>query len=260
MPDDDDDDDNDNNNIMPPSASATARAPSAATTTTTTTRNTSTSGAPTAKKAKSTSGPVIDILDGRPYNYNLSDGSFIAYYTEGMVDFADAVFLVNGVMDEKGHRIRIAPHGDKVIFERGIRRNIYSKDLLKILLTNDDRVYDVNSARTVAYDNATFQSLLADGNTADQGPFLWGKEQVLTLKCKVQPEPDEIAWQPYSSGLVIDGHMQFNTIVLCRMKIADQRMTKLSKGTNKRPVTFSFSQDSDDGSPPAPANCSTARG
>lgn len=36
-----------------------------------------------------------------PYNFNDTlDGSFVTYYTWGRVNYADVVFLVNGVLDE----------------------------------------------------------------------------------------------------------------------------------------------------------------
>ena len=59
--------------IMPSSASAATRARPTVTS--------NTGGAPAAKKPKSTGSPVIDILNSCPYNYNIVDGSFVAYYT-----------------------------------------------------------------------------------------------------------------------------------------------------------------------------------
>jgi hypothetical protein len=87
----------------------------------------------TGKSKKPTSNnPVLNIINNRPYCYNLADGSFIAYYTEEMVDYADVVFLVNGTMPDHACRLSVSRDGCQVIFEQGIFDNLYSKDALRM--------------------------------------------------------------------------------------------------------------------------------
>jgi hypothetical protein len=70
----------------------------------------------TGKSKKPTSNnPVLDIINNRPYRYNLADGSFIAYYTEDMVDYTDVVFLVNGTMPDHAHYLSMSRDGCQVI-------------------------------------------------------------------------------------------------------------------------------------------------
>lgn len=73
--------------------------------------------------------------------------------------------------------------------------------------------------------------MTADGTGSDKGGWLWGKEQVVPLRAKALSEPDEISWQPYPSGQIINGHIQYNTIVLCRVKMVNQHLTKPKQAT-----------------------------
>jgi len=244
------DDDDDHDNIMPPSSTSTARVRS----TPATGKSTGDVPVPVAKKpkSKSASGPVLDIINNRPYTYSLDDGSFVAYYTDDDIYF-DCVFLVDGVMATNARRLSIGPDCRTVTFQRGIDYKAYSKATLKLLLAGDGKPFHKNHNRTIAYDSATIHEMAKDGIKPDSAGLYWGRKHVIMLKDKALAEPEEISWQPYESGVTIEGHPQYNTIVLCRVRMADQRLTKHSKGTNKKPVAFGFSQDSDAGLPPPPA-------
>ena len=64
----------------------------------------------------------------------------------------------------------------------------------------------------------------------------------------------ELSEHPYYNGLRVDGVRQYNTIFLCRLKLAEQRVSTEVSVKMKRAVDFGFgSQESGDGPPSPPA-------
>jgi hypothetical protein len=191
-------------------------------------------------------------LPSRPYTFNTLDASFVAYYTEAQVNYADVVFLVNGVLPRDGRRITVNKDCTTVTFERALHSRLFTKFTLKAILGVETQ-YKENDNRTVEYDNTTTQGMRRDGKVADTNGFYWGKEQVMILKEKCTGDP-ELSEHPYYNGLRVDGVRQYNTIFLCRLKLAEQRVSTEVSVKMKRAVDFGFgSQESGDGPPSPPA-------
>jgi hypothetical protein len=71
-------------------------------------------------------------LPSRPYyNFNTLDASFVAYYTEASVNYADVVFLVNGVLPADGRRITVSKDCKTVTFERALHSRLSPQDHLE---------------------------------------------------------------------------------------------------------------------------------
>ena len=195
---------------------------------------------------------LLDIMKTRPYTFNFDtlDGSFVVYYTDGGVNYADVIFLVNGILPENGSRIRIADDNMSVIFERAIHSKLFTKFTLKAIMESDCKNFNENSNCTVEYDNTTTQQMRKNNIVPDTNDYYWGQQQVVPLKAKCTGNPD-VSETPWYSGEKIHGQRQFNSIFLCTVTMAEQRVSTKVLVSRKRAVDFGFGSQESDG-PPSP--------
>ena len=165
------------------------------------------------------------------------------------VNYADVVFLVNGVLPADGRRITVSKDCKTVTFERALHSRLFTKITLKAILGGED--YKENDNRTVEYDTATTQAMRRDGLVADTNGYYWGQEQVMVLKERSTGDP-ELSEHPYYNGQKICGVRQFNTIFLCRLKLAEQRISTEVSVTKKAAVDFGFGSQESSDAPPSP--------
>ena len=76
------------------------------------------------------------------------------YYAEGVYDYANVVFCINGTMQKGEYQIQVAKDGLLVLFVRAIPSRSFDKKILKQIMGEN---YRESSARVVAWDDTALE-------------------------------------------------------------------------------------------------------
>ncbi len=101
---------------------------------------------PAAAAAAATAATCFSVDAGDPLTTH--------YYAEGVYDYADVVFRVNGTMQKGEYQIQVVEDGLSVSFVRAIPSCSFDKKILKIIMGEN---YRESSARVVAWDDTVLE-------------------------------------------------------------------------------------------------------
>ena len=88
------------------------------------------------------------------FSVDATDPLTAHYYADGVYDYADAVFCVNGTMQKSDYRIQVAEDGLLVSFLCAICSRSFDKKILRKIMGTE---YRESSARVVAWDDTALE-------------------------------------------------------------------------------------------------------
>jgi hypothetical protein len=177
------------------------------------------------------------------------------YYADGVYDYADAVFRINGMMQKSEYRIRVAEDGLSVLFLRAICSCSFDKKILRKIMGAE---YRESSAHVVAWDDTALE--MQANNVRLVNGLFWGKPQVVWLRWKCTGTPTRVDKHDYPTECRVkdkqgEWHVQCeDCIVIVTVRKAEERtQVELEMATSYIDlygIDSSQSQRSDD--PPSP--------
>jgi len=156
---------------------------------------------------------------------------------------------IPGMVAEGTYRFALAEDGMSITWQRAINRVCLSKERLRGVMGEK---YSSSSSRVIAYDDAT-QEMRHDKVAHDVGGQYWGTPQVIRLREECTGTPT-MSIYPYPTKNVIRGHRQYNTLAHCRVQLAKQRYSNVTKTHVKTIDLFGIqsSQESSHDDAPSP--------
>jgi hypothetical protein len=110
------------------------------------------------------------------FSVNAGDPLTTHYYAEGVYDYADVVFRVNGTMQKGEYLIQVVEDGLLVLFVRAIPSRSFDKNILKKIMGENNCE---SSARIVAWDDTALE--MQRQNVHPLNGLFWGERQVVRL-------------------------------------------------------------------------------
>ena len=142
------------------------------------------------------------------------------YYAEGVYDYADVVFRVNGTMQKGEYQIQVAGR-PSVSFVHAIPSRSFDKKILKKFMGEN---YRESSARVVTWDDRALE--MQRQNVHPLNGLFWGERQVVRLQWKCTGTPTAVNKHDYLTEYKVrdrrgDWHVQCDCIVLVTVRKAE---------------------------------------
>ena len=182
----------------------------------------------------------------RSYDVNMSDGWCCVKYLDGEYDYYFLEFHINGVIPEGGYKVVFADDGCSVKFKRAIHMLCFSKHHLKSIM--EDKYNDAHSLVTAVDVNA---DQMRKDKVEQSGDYYWGAEQVVHLKERCTGTPT-INYVEYYNGNKVGKYKQYNSVVTCKVQVADQRMNSMKAVSRSVVNLFDIPSSQEDSPPPPP--------
>lgn len=185
-------------------------------------------------------------VSNRSYNVNMLDGWCCVKYLDGEFDFFFIEFHINGVIPEGGYKVVFADDGLSVKFKRAIHILCFAKHHLKSIM--GDKYNDAHSLVTAVDVNA---DQMRKDKVEQSGDYYWGAEQVVHLKERCTGTPT-IKYVEYYNGNKVGKYKQYNSVVTCKVQVADQRMNSMKAVSRSVVNLFDIPSSQEDSPPPPP--------
>ena len=158
---------------------------------------------------------------GTSFSVDASNPLTSHYYADGVYDYADVVFRVNGTMQKGEYQVQVAKDGLSVV--RAISSRSFDKKILKKIMGKE---YHESSARVIAW-GVTALEMQADNVRPLNGLF-WGERQVVRLWWKCTGTPTAVNKHDYPTEYYRvkdkqgEWHVQCDCIMLVMVRKAEE--------------------------------------
>jgi hypothetical protein len=176
------------------------------------------------------------------------------YYADGVYDYANAVFHVNGTMKKGEYEVQVAKDGLLVSFVRAISSRSFDKKILRKIMGGE---YRESSSCVIAWDDTALE--MQAKNVRPVNGLFWGEPQVVRLRWKCTGTPTAVNKHDYLTEYRVrdkrgEYHVQCDCIVIMTVKKAEERtqveLEVVTSYVDLFGIDSSQSQRSDD--PPSP--------
>ena len=159
----------------------------------------------------------INDNKGRLYNFDNKDSEFVKEFTKGGTDYVEVdVFVGGAIFDEYSILVNLTKDGNGMEYRKSTPEMFGETARLQTVM---GRRWNPDDSRAMSHDNTT---QIIRKNDKAVHHMHWGKPQVIPLPVKCVGKIKR-TWNNFSTGKVINGHVQYISILTCRVKAAVQR-------------------------------------
>jgi hypothetical protein len=111
----------------------------------------------------------------------------VSYYADGVYDYADVVFCINGTMEKGEYKASVAEDPRLLSFLRAICSRSFDEKIPRKIMGTE---YCKSSAGIVAWDNTALE--MQAKNVPSTNGLYWGDPQVVRLRWKCMGTPTTV--------------------------------------------------------------------